>query len=251
MTTNKDGFGDQLRELAARFDLQPEEDKRTADLAYAFSNRVEIYHRALKVIDGWSQRYRDALFFDYIDKFLLKHNLGKEWDLAITTYLITGFICPPIFNLQIEEAEDEFKKKRVVLLLNPDTTIEDIKNQWDVISKRQKELWPDFKKASLRKTSFRNLLKYAQAEAKRYNLTDEERWPGFDDYERMMIKRGRYKEVVKLRREGKIKVKPLKTKNKKTNAELAREITQIRDKKGLKREANKLSQLKRRIAQSI
>ena len=66
-----------------------------------------------------------------------------------------------------------------------------------------------------------------------------------------MAKAGRYEEVVKSRRFSKERVKPLKTRNKKTYVELAREINPVKNRKKLKKQANILAQLKRRTAEKV
>jgi len=251
IAVNKDGFRDQIGNLNKKFGLGHDRgNQKTADLAYAFKNQVVFFNTSVEILNSWPLKKKVEFIRD-IDKFLLKNNLGAEWKLTMIAFLITGSLLPPASNLNIGDTEDEFKKRRVVLILNPDTSLEDIKKQWDTISEKQKKLWPDFKKTSLRETSFPNLKKFFKTEQGRYHLTDEEKWPDLTPYGRMMAKAGRYEEVVKSRRFSKERVKPLKTRNKKTYVELAREINPVKNRKKLKKQANILAQLKRRTAEKV
>ena len=72
--------------------------------------------------------------YDILD-FLEKYNLGKEWFIPITDYIISLWFFPPIYNLDIQKTD-----KRVLLTLNPDTSLNDIKDAWTEIKRKQKEL---------------------------------------------------------------------------------------------------------------
>ena len=215
-----------------------------------FIKENEIRSEAIKKLSRWSAE-KASLFESKINILLNRYGWGQEWFTTLVLLVLTQKLCPPRFNLHIDNGFNRLYSKRVILILNPDTSIEDLKDNWTEIQTLQEVLWPDFKKTNLNKKRFSNLLTHLETEHSRHNLGDEEKYPGLGYYERTMAKAGKYAEMVKQRKLSKEKVKPLKIKNKKTYKEIVRELTLIRNKETLKKEANKLSQLKRRISNKV
>ena len=91
-----------------------------------------------------------------IEKMLQDNNFGQEWFLTIADFLISGWLQPPKYNLNISE-KGKAGMKRIVLELNPDTSQNDIKEAWPWIKEKQKEAWPDFKTKYYTKKSFKIL----------------------------------------------------------------------------------------------
>ena len=199
---------------------------------------------------GWSEEKAES-FWSTINIFLGQYGLGQEWFETLTILVLTQKLCPPRSNFSIDKSFNRLYTERVVLVLNPDTSIEDLKDGWSEIQAYQKIFWPEFKKTNLNKTKFTNLLRYLTAEHGRFNFADEEKFKGLSPYQIMMAKQGRYNEVIRSRKEHGLKVKRVKPKNKKTYKELAWDFTHIKNNKKLKKEANKLSQLKKRMSQKV
>lgn len=116
----------------------------------------KAYLQRLAFLNSLDKDNKFKLFND-IDRFLITNNLGEEWFNVIADYLISSWFCPPIYNLHISNDNRRSLKNRIVLLLNPDTSIDDIKEAWWWISKKQKELYPNFKRPNFSMRSLRNL----------------------------------------------------------------------------------------------
>lgn len=80
-----------------------------------------------------------------IQKILEDNNLGREWGVTILDYLISGWLCPPMYNLYFSE-KCEIGKKSIVLELNQDTSLDDLKEAWPAIRKIQRQAWPKYRK---------------------------------------------------------------------------------------------------------
>lgn len=94
-------------------------------------------------------------FFDDIVLFLEKNDLGKEWVMTIADFIVSGWLSHPNQNLYIYKKEDG--RKTVVLELNPDTSLADIKKFWPRIESAQKELRPKYKKQNVTVKMYDNL----------------------------------------------------------------------------------------------
>lgn len=115
-----------------------------------------VAYKQRKIFLESLQAEKRTEFFKDINKFLSTFNLGEEWLITITDYTISAWLSPPIYNLHTKEI-GQSGKKRLVLILNPDTSIDDIKEAWWLIDKKQKELWPNFERPNFSIKSFRNL----------------------------------------------------------------------------------------------
>lgn len=156
-------------ELRVLFDKWPSSAQQTNPLGIAWDqelpkikeNDEKAYKQRIEFLDKLEEA--SALsFFDDVEEFLKRCDLGKEWILTITDYLISGWIHPPMENLNLTEDD-----KRLVLVLNPDTSLEDLKDIWPRIKEEQKRLWPNYKKTNYSKKMFGNLFRALQDRDKR------------------------------------------------------------------------------------
>ena len=115
----------------------------------AYDRRVKFIN---SLVDGKVSEFRNDIL-----AFLGKFNFGKEWLNTIADFILSMWLYPPMFNLHTDENNGAKGKKRVLLELNPDTSIDDIKEAWREISQQQKELYPSFKKRYVTSKSFENL----------------------------------------------------------------------------------------------
>ncbi len=118
---------------------------------------AEAYKIRMLFIEKLSEEKRVVEFMGDIENFLQRFDLGKEWVNSIADFIICGWFHPPTFNLYISEDDQSKNKQRVVLTLNPDTSLKDVKEAWRTIKAAQKKLHPLFKKTNLTKKSFTNL----------------------------------------------------------------------------------------------
>lgn len=129
-------------------------DKETFQIAKERKNEAVLELDKSK--ERLSKQQKSELEND-VKTFLRRFKLGMEWRPSIELLLITGFFSPPSMNFGWTIDDGPSNEKRVHLILNPDTSIEDIKMHWSLIRKFQKELWPNFKKTNLTEKKLRNM----------------------------------------------------------------------------------------------
>jgi hypothetical protein len=111
----------------------------------------------IKFLNALGSEKKNELVRD-MQEVLLIADFGDEWKGTIADFLISGWFSPPIYNMSIAEVGG-VGKKRIQLTLNPDTSIEGIKEAWRFIDKKQHELRPDFRHSNFSTKTFRNLLR--------------------------------------------------------------------------------------------
>ena len=74
-----------------------------------------------------------------ISEFLAKFELGKEWFITIADFILSRWIYPPMFNLNIREDEGVNGRPILAVEYNPDTSKEDVDEAWQYINERKKE----------------------------------------------------------------------------------------------------------------
>jgi len=114
------------------------------------------YDRRVNFINSLSEG-RISEFQKDIIVFLDKFNFGKEWLNTIADFILSMWLYPPMFNFLVDENDAESGKQKVLLKLNADTSLDDIKEGWQEIQKQQNNLYPAFKKRYFTKKSFENL----------------------------------------------------------------------------------------------
>lgn len=177
-----------------------------------FDERKKKFKESLLLIKSWSPKER-AEFMGEIKKILSRADLGEEWWLTIAVTILQGWFFPPMDNFYMRGVGDAPTKKRIMLELNPDTSIEDIKEAWARIKGEQKKLGPNFRKINLTTNSFAKLGVYIkdleerflkstrknEVESEDYTATDMDRvgaiWPNEKD----ISEKADRKRAVKLR----------------------------------------------------
>jgi hypothetical protein len=142
--------------------------------------RKKRFRESLLLIKSWSAKERDE-FMGEIREILTHADLGEEWWLTIAVTVLQGWFFPPMDNFYMRSAGD-IPKKRVVLELNPDTSIEDIKEAWATIKNRQKKLWPNFRRINLTTKSFTNLAVYMKDLEERFLKSTRKDTVELEDY---------------------------------------------------------------------
>lgn len=98
---------------------------------------------------------REPDFLDDMALFLEKNNLGKEWANTIIDLIVSGWVSVPNQNLHFYKREQG--PRAIVLELNADTSLRDIKEVFPHIERAQKELWPNHKKRNVTSQMYDNL----------------------------------------------------------------------------------------------
>ena len=94
-------------------------------------------------------------FYSMIEIILRNNNLGSEWKLPLGDFVINGLFIPPFYNLDIQA---ERITKKVTLILNPSTSLTDIKNAWNAIEAAKKEVYGNLKRRNLSNKSINDLI---------------------------------------------------------------------------------------------
>ena len=115
----------------------------------AIIKRDEVFKNFYNNLKLKGENLRTEFYKDIVE-LCYKLNLGQEWYDYIKWMLVCDFFSYPFYNLSIDTNKNDIEyhknKGKVILTLNPDTSIEDIKALWPEIKKKQKELWPNFRK---------------------------------------------------------------------------------------------------------
>lgn len=99
-------------------------------------------------------------FFELIEHILTDNKLGKEWTYSLIDVAINGFFVPPVYNLRIET---DSRKKTFRLVLNPDTSLEDVKIAWGFIQTEKERILGKMAKRNVSKKSAKNLIDFVKA----------------------------------------------------------------------------------------
>jgi hypothetical protein len=184
---------------------------------------------------------------------------GREWEETLIAYTMTGILCPPIFNLYIEKKEvrmppsEGWGKLRVSLILNPDTSLDDIENAWPEIEEAKRSLWPNFKSFNLSKNSSKHLNEQIEMiREKLIPISDKEKYGALSEWEESMLKRGEPIKAVlqyraKRKSQGLSSGKSVRVKNKRTNIGIVKKTQNIKSPKKARKAANLFSQHTRRL----
>jgi hypothetical protein len=125
----------------------------------------KIFAASLMEVKGWSKA-KIAEFNADIEKLRLDLNLGAEWRTPIIAVIVSRYFFPPLYNLNITSDKNADGKRRVVLELNPDTSLDDLKSAWPKIRAAQKRGWPSFPKVNYTGKLFENLKLFKKGLAK-------------------------------------------------------------------------------------
>lgn len=158
---NKDGFDENLLDLIEKW----KSPYRTPSGSCFRCKDSEQLNKYIKKAIAQRKKFFTSLEksgkFDEFQKdvfdFLSRHKLGFEWCATIIDLIVSGWLCPPQDNLYLNKQRDHSSMERVSIILNPDTSLKDIRNVWKKVKILQKELWPNFKKEYFTKKSLKTL----------------------------------------------------------------------------------------------
>ncbi|OGN11444.1 MAG: hypothetical protein A3I26_00895 [Candidatus Yanofskybacteria bacterium RIFCSPLOWO2_02_FULL_43_10] len=230
--TNKDRFMQKTRELDSKYGIRVNLKLNQKEMLKTFNERSSTHQKNTLILNSWPKEKKNK-FLDDISYFTHKSNFGREWEDSITTFFLQGIICPPVFNLYIDRSHNRLDSGRIIIVLNPNTAPKDIKTAWEEIERRQKKIWPKSlrkrENATSKKISY--LIKYWHGEVNKFNMPNSERYPGLNGYQRDMVERGRFNEVVRAYRESGQKVPRLIIKKSRSDGEIGRKYFGIKNKR--------------------
>ena len=196
-------------------------------------NSKQNHKDALNKVRGFSSR-KILKFFGDVRGFIKEFDLGGEWEHTLITFIISKKFCPPWQNFDIDKNISR-DRKRVVLILNPDTSLEDIEVFFDTIKNLQKKLLPDFKKTNLTQKSLKGFKKVFISEMVRIAEAEKENKEKISGYDEHFYKHddiyGSEKTINKLRAkrrdagENKKANNPVKFKSQLTLKEVSKKIS--------------------------
>lgn len=181
--------------------------KDASDLLYSFIDPSKRYQldpiykqiylvaKAFHVMERWTEK-RCVEFLDEIDHFLKKFNFGFEWMGPLFAIILEHRLCLPYENLYInyswdDDPDSDDSLGRVILTLNPDTSLEDIKFVFDRIKKMQKKLQPNFKSINLTRDALKRFYEVMYYDLAKYiEAVKENRKQLKDGYEKIIYDSG-------------------------------------------------------------
>jgi hypothetical protein len=212
-----------------------------------FDNYDAIMSVGLKLASSIGEANQRKLI-SFIDRFISETEFGDEWIGSLFTYVTTGIICPPYQNFHLKR-----KGNRIELILNPDTTIDDIKNEWPKISQAISQVWPNFKKTNLTKKFNNQLQEYIDVLTSKKNITDDFKYQDLSQFETILAKQAKDpKKAISAYRDRQRMVagvpkRPIRIKTKKTDRDVVKELYAPKSKKDENKKVNNLRQHLRRL----
>ena len=79
-----------------------------------------------------------GLVASMVDDVIVRNKLGKEWTKPLLDFVINGLFIPPFQNLSMSFNKEA---QEITLGLNSTTTIEDVREAWDLVSIFQKKVF--------------------------------------------------------------------------------------------------------------
>ncbi len=231
-----------------------------------FQDREDITEKSLHAVYRWKESREDE-FLGHIDTLLRIYNLGKEWRATLIAYALKGILCPPVYNLHVDQervpmfsqknkdADKRFRRLgiRTILILNPDTSFKDIQDAWPEVKKLQERSWLKFKSANITtetKKQFRDLIKVNAAKKK---ISDKERIKELSFFEEQLFLRkhrgnegAAKKAIAEYRKKQGIR-KSVKIKNKRTDEEAIKKVFNLKDAREIEREIGRIRKIRERL----
>ncbi len=184
----------------------------------------------------------------FIDRWIAETESGEEWIGTILTFIMTGILCPPIQNFHMRRVG-----KRIQLTLNPDTSIDDLRQEWPLIDKSISAAWPNFQKTNLTKNFNKMIQEYTDAVVAKKNVSDDFKFQGLSEFETILAKQAKDPKKAISEYRGKRLLtqgaprKPVLIKTKKTDRDVVKELYAPKSKKDENKKVNNLRQHLRRL----
>lgn len=184
-----------------------------ATLEKRLSNRDRFASSSRKIY-GWLSSEKQKAVSEGIDSIMERYNLGNEWRETFFIFSMTGgILIPPTLNLHIGDERNEthfFEERqddgqtysrlntpkyghlgRIVLVLNPDTSLDDIKDAWLIIKEAQRALWRGRKRFKVTKNSKKELWEELKLKVQhgKGSVSEDEKYSELTDYERILLKK--------------------------------------------------------------
>ena len=225
----------------------------------------DIIQQCKDLFDDMPSNRRIELL-EKIDEVLYLYDFGEEWREPLITIAISGILCPPAFNLYLDKQKLRTNrnlyfdlisrgKPRVLLALNPDTSIDDIKNAWPEIVRLQHSIRPKFKDFNLTKKSTEALIEQVHFLNKKH-VSEKEKYAGLSLYEEQLWKseerHGKSQEEImkllqKRAKESGSLPKTSKIKKQKTDREVVREMHPKKSRQEVDRMTNRIKKERQRL----
>ncbi|QQS61832.1 MAG: hypothetical protein IPN70_02880 [Candidatus Moraniibacteriota bacterium] len=93
----------------------------------------------------------DIEFMTWFNGFFSKFNLSKTWEIPVLNFIACGYYCPP----ETTSIKIESDKGDVVLRLDKNATLNDLRNSWPIISSRLDN--SESPRRRISKTFFKNI----------------------------------------------------------------------------------------------
>jgi hypothetical protein len=143
--------------------------------------------------------------------------------------------------------------KRIQLTLNPDTSIDDLRQEWPLIDKSISAAWPNFQKTNLTKNFNKMIQEYTDAVVAKKNMSDDFKFQDLSAFETILAKQAKDPKKAIAEYRGKrlltqgVPRKPVLIKTKKTDRDVVKELYAPKNKKEENKKVNNLRQHLRRL----
>lgn len=226
---------------------QIEPHRKDMTLPWCFDRYTSMMNIGLMLAHAIDKETRSKIV-TFINRFLAEVELGQEWFSPLLTYITAGIICPPYYNFHIQKED-----KRVTLTLNPDTSIDDLRNEWPMIDEAIHDAWPDFKKTNLSPKFNEEIQEYLKTIRSKQNISDDFKYKDLSEFETILAKRSDDpKKAVadyrgkRLATEG-VARKSVRIHTRKTDRDIVKELYGVKTKRMQTRKVNALRQRKHRL----
>lgn len=226
---------------------QIEPHRKDMTLPWCFDRYASMMNIGLMLAHVLDKETRSKIVI-FINKFLSKAELGQEWFSPLLTYITAGIICPPYYNFHLQKQDG-----RITLTLNPDTSIDDLRNEWPMIDKAIHEAWPYFKKTNLSSKFNEEIQEYLKTLKAKSNISDDFKYKDLSEFETILAKKSDDPEKAVSNYRGKrlvtqgIPRKSVRIHSRKTDRDIVKELYGLRNRKLQTKKVNALRQRKRRL----
>ena len=257
-------FVPSLKELYLTYSPLKNEFGFTLELADHSLQHPEGIIKQCEELVRYMPAAQQAELLKQIDGLLKMCDLGEEWKGTMIAIVVSGILCPPVFNLylgkeSIEAGSNLFldlvSRPRVFLALNPDTSIDDIKNSWPEVEQLQRSLRPKFKGFNITKNSTKELVEQIRFLSQK-NVSEKEQYAELSSYEEQLWKQEKrhgksdddIRKILNKRptEDGSVR-KSVKIKKQKTDREVVKMLHPRKSKKERDRIVNQIRKRRERL----
>ncbi len=170
-------FGKSMLEIEKKWQI-PRDAKKTNELYNLLGNVNELNaEKEAKILrkeffDKIGEKRHEEYLRD-VKKFINEYNLGENWTEPLIDFFICQWMRWPTAMINLKELTECKKKNKIIIELNPHTTLNDVKDIWRDVEDYKKKIWPHIKPLRITKKAVNNLSDFLYVVMYKF-LTEEE-----------------------------------------------------------------------------